>query len=332
MLTVPLITQRDEVIGVLQLINKKTRPGQPLAVAGGLSRRAWSPFDERSVELCKTLATQAAISLENALLYDELQAVFEGFVHASVQAIESRDPTTSGHSKRVAELTVGLAEAVDRESSGPLAGMHFSRDQLKEIEYAGLLHDFGKIGVREPVLLKAKKLYGHERDLVVARFDYIRQWQRSEALRQQAGARAARRRAAPSSRRWTRSCAKQEQHLDFCLEVVLQANQPTVLDQEASDRLKEIGAQTYLDPRGERQPYLTPRELACLGIRRGSLSDASASRSNRTSCTPSASCARSPGDARSRSSPASPAPTTRSSTAAAIRAARRPRRFPSRRG
>ena len=105
------------------------------------------------------LASQAGVSLENAILYDEIRRLFESFVDASVTAIESRDPTTSGHSRRVATLTVALAKQVDAQSDGPLAGFHFSGDDLRQIEYAGVLHDFGKVGVREQVLVKAKKLY-----------------------------------------------------------------------------------------------------------------------------------------------------------------------------
>src|SRR5690606_12152646 len=86
-------------------------------------------------------------------------------------AIEQRDPTTSGHSRRVAGLTVGLARAVDHVDSGPFRGVTFSRDDLRELEYASLLHDFGKIGVREQVLVKAKKLYPHELVLIRSRFD-----------------------------------------------------------------------------------------------------------------------------------------------------------------
>jgi HD-GYP domain-containing protein (c-di-GMP phosphodiesterase class II) len=269
-LTVPLITQRDEVVGVLQVINKKTTPGEPLRAPEDFRDKV-VPFDERSVELCRTVASQAAISLENALLYDELRLVFEGFVHASVQAIESRDPTTSGHSRRVADLTVGLAEMVDRETSGPLGEVRFCPSDLKEVEYAGLLHDFGKIGVPEPVLLKSNKLYEWERALLMSRFDYIRQWQRSEMLRQKVE--LLQRGGSPGQvTALDVALSKQEEYLDFCIEMVLQANQPTVLEKEASDFLIEIAKMTYVDPRGERQPYLMPREAECLGIRRGSLS------------------------------------------------------------
>src|SRR5581483_10455970 len=58
--------------------------------------------------------------------------------------------------------------------TGPFSGISFTVDDLKEIEYAGLLHDFGKVGVREKVLVKAKKLYEPDRDILLHRFDYIR--------------------------------------------------------------------------------------------------------------------------------------------------------------
>jgi response regulator RpfG family c-di-GMP phosphodiesterase len=84
--------------------------------------------------------------------------LFDAFVYASVTAMEQRDPTTAGHSFRVALMTTGLAMAVDKLSDGPLADVHFSREEIEQIKYASLLHDFGKIGVPEDVLLKARKL------------------------------------------------------------------------------------------------------------------------------------------------------------------------------
>ena len=59
----------------------------------------------------------------------------------SVMAIESRDPTTAGHSGRVASLTVSLAEATEQTPSGPFKDLAFSSEQIQEIRYASLLHD-----------------------------------------------------------------------------------------------------------------------------------------------------------------------------------------------
>ena len=71
-------------------------------------------------------------------------------------------------------MTLALAEAVDREPQGPYADLRFSREQMKELRYAALLHDFGKVGVREEVLVKAKKLYPLQFSRLLDRFDYIR--------------------------------------------------------------------------------------------------------------------------------------------------------------
>src|SRR5262249_35930979 len=111
MLTVPMQSAEGEVIGVIQLINKKRDPSRPLT--GGGAEGEVVPFDQRAEELASAWAAQAGIALENALLYKEIRGLFDGFVEASVKAIESRDPTTSGHSRRVATLSVDLAKKVD---------------------------------------------------------------------------------------------------------------------------------------------------------------------------------------------------------------------------
>ena len=159
MLVIPMKTHRDEVIGVLQLINRKRDADVRLTSAEMVDRGRAARSTQRCVELVSALASQAAVAIENSLLYEDIERLFEGFVTAAVTAIESRDPTTSGHSVRVATLTVGLAEAVDRVGDGPYRDVTFSREQLRELRYAGLLHDFGKVGVREQVLVKEKKLY-----------------------------------------------------------------------------------------------------------------------------------------------------------------------------
>src|ERR1019366_3487122 len=139
MLVAPLISQRDEVIGVIQLINKKRDAAHKLATKADVDAQV-VPFDERSEELLLMLAAQAGVSLETAILYEDIRKLFEGFVKASVEAIESRDPTTSGHSRRVADLTVGLAKVVDSESAGPYRDATFTREDLRGLEDAGLLH------------------------------------------------------------------------------------------------------------------------------------------------------------------------------------------------
>jgi HD-GYP domain-containing protein (c-di-GMP phosphodiesterase class II) len=272
MLTAPLINQRDEVIGVIQLINKRRDGFEGRLRAPIDFDEQVVPFDKRSEELLTTLAAQAGISLENTLLYEDIRRLFEGFVNASVTAIESRDPTTSGHSQRVASLTVGLAQMVDR-ADGIYAGQHFTVDDLKEIEYAALLHDFGKVGVRERILVKAKKLYEDDRDKLLGRFDYIRKWIESDALKRRLDV-MLREGMAGAQRQFTDLDAEEKRRLaevDEFVAFILKSNEPTVLAEGSFERLAEIAQHRYVDPRGESHPFLTAAEVDALKLPRGSL-------------------------------------------------------------
>ncbi|HET7747608.1 MAG TPA: GAF domain-containing protein, partial [Vicinamibacteria bacterium] len=173
MLVVPMKDHQGQVIGVIQLINKK-RSYKTVLRPVSLTDMEVIPFTSVDEELATSLASQAAVAFENARLIQDMRNLFESFVTASVTAVEARDPTTSGHSKRVAILTVGLAEKIDSLDTGPFRDISFTRDQLQEIRYASLLHDFGKVGVREKVLIKGKKLYVGEMLLIRQRFAYIR--------------------------------------------------------------------------------------------------------------------------------------------------------------
>jgi len=276
MLTVPMISARQQVIGVIQLINKRARGFTNLCAAGAFHNGV-VPFDEVSVNYAKTLASQAGIALENAMLYDEVTTLFEGFVRASVMAIEARDPTTSGHSERVARLTVGLAKVADRSDQGPYAQLHFTPDELTQIEYAALLHDFGKVGVREPVLIKADKLYPGQRDLIVQRFQFIKKTIENEVLRSKVEylTRASRDRLLvdldTAFGGLDQRAAERLAEIDEYVRFIIDANRPTVLEEGSFERVVGIANNRFLDGEGLEQPYLTPGEVEALQVLRGSL-------------------------------------------------------------
>jgi HD-GYP domain-containing protein (c-di-GMP phosphodiesterase class II) len=272
MLVIPMRTHRDEVIGVLQLINRK-RSADSRLTSNDVVEREVLPFDQRSVDLVSALASQAAVAIENGRLYEDIERLFEGFVTAAVTAIESRDPTTSGHSSRVATFTCGLAEAVDRVDSGPYRALRFSREQMKEIRYAGLLHDFGKVGVREQVLVKQKKLYPSDLAIVKHRFQF---------LLQRADLRYERERAeylfAHGKERYQDALqhldgmrrAEREDLLRF-LDSVVRANEPTILPEGTFEELTEINERTFVDFDGVEKPLLSDEELRYLMINKGNL-------------------------------------------------------------
>ncbi|MEK7448566.1 MAG: HD-GYP domain-containing protein [Planctomycetota bacterium] len=130
----PLINHKNEVIGALQVLNKKD-----------------GVFNDYDESLLTAFSAQAAIAIENAQLYQELELTFKSFLKTMASAIDARDPTTAGHSERVARYSLSLAKA-----------MGFNETEQKAIDYAALLHDIGKIGVRDNVLLKPGRLTPEE--------------------------------------------------------------------------------------------------------------------------------------------------------------------------
>jgi HD-GYP domain-containing protein (c-di-GMP phosphodiesterase class II) len=274
-LTVPMISARKQVIGVIQLINKRAK-GYYLLDQPGDFDAGVIPFDEVSKTYARSLASQAGIALETTNLYTEVTELFTGFVKASVKAIESRDPTTSGHSERVAELTTGLAWAVDRVDAGPYKGLHFTKDEVTTIEYAALLHDFGKVGVREHVLVKAKKLYEHQREQILDRFRYIRRGIELEGMTRKVRhlMEASRDQLHEQLGGIDADLATRVGELDSFIQFILASNEPTVLEQGGFERIADIAARTYLGDDGSPRAYLSPEEATALQILRGSLTEA----------------------------------------------------------
>ena len=274
MLVIPMKDHKEEVIGVLQLINRKRDPEAVLADPADVERQV-VPYSKRTVELVTALAGQAAVAMENSRLYDDIERLFEGFVKAAVHAIEQRDPTTFGHSGRVANMTVSLATVVDRAQDGAYGAVRFTREQIREIRYAGLLHDFGKVGVREQVLVKAKKLYPLQFDLIKHRYEFVRRtaerqfWRRRAEFLEAHG-----REGYDAFLRELEAAHRQElQGLERFLDVVLEANEPTVLPAGKFEELLQLARCTYEDPSGQAHALLSEEELRYLTIPKGSLDE-----------------------------------------------------------
>ncbi len=271
-LCIPMLSHQGETIGVLQLINRKKAWRQKLTSTETLEDQVIA-FDERCEDLASSLASQAAVSIENMRLYEEIKRLFEGFIVASVHAIEQRDPTTSGHSERVAKLTVDLAKKIDRIDSGPYHDVHFSRDDIQQINYAALLHDFGKIGVRENVLVKAKKLYPEQMRVVKFRFKFIKKALELNYSQEKV------KNLLENNREKVRQkfesldadFVNRLKEIDNYLEFILEANEPRILAEGGYDKLLEISGLTYRE-NGLARPYLDKDEVHLLSITKGSLS------------------------------------------------------------
>jgi HD-GYP domain-containing protein (c-di-GMP phosphodiesterase class II) len=274
-LAVPMRNPKGEVVGVLQLLNcKRDRQAR---VTPENADQVVIPYPPRVQKLLESMASQAAVALENARLYESIQKLFEGFVQASVVAIEARDPTTFGHSFRVEKLTVSLAETVDQLEEGPYRDVKFTREQLREIRYASVLHDFGKVGVREQVLVKAKKLYPAQLDIVRERFALVREKIKQEytGRRLQCLLDKGREEYLGKLGEFDAELDQRLKEMDEWFRFLLQCNEPTVLAEGNFERLADLAARRYFDEwAGEERTLLIPDEVRLLSIPKGSLDPA----------------------------------------------------------
>jgi HD-GYP domain-containing protein (c-di-GMP phosphodiesterase class II) len=261
MLVVPMKDHLGDLVGVLQLMNRIGPVGP-------------EPYPEDLVPLLLSLATQAAVCVKANQLTASIRRLFEDFAQAAIVAVEQRDPTTAGHSNRVAALTVELAGLVDRAPDGPYASVSFSREEMREIFTAALLHDFGKISIPERVLVKAKKIEADGLRRIRDRFDYVL------AAAESDDARALLERLAKDGRPVTgrdlaalaEAADARSREIDAAFEEVAAANEPTILPKDARGTLERLVARPWRDRRGRAGTLLLPDEFRFLSIAQGSLS------------------------------------------------------------
>jgi len=272
LLVFPMTNHAGDVIGVLQLINRKVVGAPPRLTALTVPDNV-IPFDEATADIMRALASQAAVAVENNLLYESIERLFEGFVTAAVTAIEQRDPTTSGHSFRVADLTVELARVIDRVDAGQYAGVRFTLDQIREIRYASLLHDFGKVGVREQVLIKEKKLYPLQLDTIRGRFEYLMKSIENEANQRKIEflLKYGRDGYDELAASLDAETVTQIEQLKKDYAFIAQSNEPTVLPEGEFQYLQQLATKEYRDIRGDRRLLVDPEEARILSIRKGNL-------------------------------------------------------------
>lgn len=259
MMCAPLLVG-EEVLGLIQ-VDSTTDP---------------KAFDQADLEILTGICAQAGIAVRNAQLYSDIEELFESFIRASVQAIEARDPVTAGHSFRVAEYTERLAAAVDLASDHGLRAVNFSPDQMRELRYASLLHDFGKVGVREHVLTKPKKLYPHQLNLIQQRFAYARaSFERRayrELLKHHEQRKLSDKELVEMRRATEAALAEERKRLDHFLELILKTNEPSVSRREVPTELSKLLSYSFPTEDGSETPILEDFEFSDLTAAQGSLS------------------------------------------------------------
>ena len=239
------------------------------------SRRSGRMLSADDLDLFSVFASIVALTMERAGLTEDIYRMFEGFAQASVWAIEARDPITAGHSERVAKYTMALAETVNNASLGRFGSTHFTLKQLTELRYAALLHDFGKVGVREGVLMKRNRLDDIQMEVIHQRFARVKDLHHHTAgntlLKQclESGH--------PLPDNALEHLTADTQHFDVELDELLHLlgdlRGKWRHDPEDIEMIEKLGKRYVLDRHGEKLFYLTDNETKNLSIPLGTLND-----------------------------------------------------------
>ncbi|MDN5304363.1 MAG: hypothetical protein PWP46_1247 [Fusobacteriaceae bacterium] len=247
MLVIPMLDYNHELVGVLQLMNKKSDYNLVLEKKETIPHYI-EDYTSIEAQIISSLASQAAILIERTKLYNSIENLLQSFIESMVMTLEKRDTTTSGHSRRLAGYALKFLETVSNVNYGKYAYKRYNKNELKEIYYAALLHDIGKIGVKEYILQKRNRLTDDRIDLIKYRYKYFR-----EIL---------------SKNGENKKIEKYDEYIKFIEEV----NKKGYLPDEEEEKLKEIYNERFII-NGKEETLIDEFEYKNLSIKRGNLTD-----------------------------------------------------------
>lgn len=244
MLVIPLINHENEVIGVLQLINK-------------IKNQEIVSFDKFDEKIIISLASQAAMALTNMYLINSLEDFINAFVATIAKAIDAKSPYTKDHIAKVEKIALLLAKAINDDET-IYKDVKYTQNDYKQIALAAWMHDIGKISMPEHVIDKATKLEKifDRIHLVEQRFELIKKDKEIEYLKQLI-----------SKDEFENSIKQLNENIEFIKKTNLGGE--FMLDEDI-EKLENISKQTYVK-NGESFPLLTQDELYNLSIKKGTL-------------------------------------------------------------
>ena len=242
MLVIPMLDDKGDVIGVLQLLNAKDDRGCSVA------------FPEECEQVIQSLASQAAIRLTNLNYSREITKVLESIVQVLSTAIDARTPYNANHTRNMAKYGERFLNWLREEQKE----WFLNPEEQREFLMAVWLHDIGKLVTPLTVMDKPSRLAGGEKD-IRQRFEIIGLLAEIEYLKGE--------------------LAKEEydrlhDELEEAWNTVLLANQAGYLQEDVLKRIEELAARTYIDREGRTGTWLNAEETEALCVRKGTLTAA----------------------------------------------------------
>ncbi len=257
MLVVPMRNHEDDIIGVLQLINAMER-----------NKKMVIPFSKETQRLVEAFASQAAVALTNNCLIKGYQELFDSFIKVLAETIDEKSPYTAGHIRRVAKLTMLIAERINQITDGEFGDITFDKDKMRELEIAAWLHDVGKVVTPSYIMDKSTRLETlHDRiELIELKFSLLKEEIEREMIEKLLTTDDKKERE-QIKRMFEGRFKKLQDDLEFIKKI---NNQTEPLKDSDIERIKEI-SKLKVEINGTESPILTDDELECLTVRAGTL-------------------------------------------------------------
>ena len=258
MLVVPMKNHENDIIGVLQLLNKQD------------NNYNICEFTDDDENIILSMASQAAVSLTNTQLISDLETLLLDFIKSIADAINEKSKYTGGHINRVAELSTLIANKINEDRSGPFKDIHFTEDELKQIDISAWMHDIGKITTPEYVVDKSTKLetiYDRINEIIV-KAEVIKRDLEIEYLKK-----SFKTTDEKELQRLENKFKKDVKYIEYSVEYLKQSNNGSeFVSDENIKKIQEL-AEHKLIIEGKEVNLLTDNELYNLSIRKGTLTE-----------------------------------------------------------
>jgi HD-GYP domain-containing protein (c-di-GMP phosphodiesterase class II) len=246
MLVIPLLNNRDEVVGTLQLMNALDEKG------------AVVPFAKEYEEVFRSISSQAAIAVTNMKYLEENKALFQSLVEVLAAAIDERSHYNANHTRHVAELTSQFVDFINKLNQEGRTYVSFTEEEEEQLVMAAWLHDIGKIITPIEIMDKTTRL-GWGEQLVELRFETILAAENVRFL---------------SGKLSTEEFNELATEIKEAQELCSRANSGGATSAVEMALIESFGERTCELPSGKLIRWLEPCEIECLAIRYGTLTQA----------------------------------------------------------
>lgn len=245
MLVIPMMDGEDQLVGVLQLMNKLDKD------------HVICTFTEDDEFAIRSLGSIAAVLLSNMSYLEELKAQMESFVQAFATAVDERTPYNGSHTRKVAEYAGILADYINQKYESGESSEYFSEKRRSQLFMSAMLHDIGKMIVPLSVMNKETRLDGRM-NLLEDRFEILSLSYERDML---------------ANKITKEENQTMQQYLKDSLAFIKEVNVAGFLHEEKMNRIVEIASHKYIKANGEQVAFLTEDEVNCLCIQKGTLTD-----------------------------------------------------------